>query len=240
MIKYQNNEIVKLLAIGAHPDDIDIAAGGTISKWVNDGVQIHYCIVSDGDAGSPDPNILASEAGKIRRLEQKKAAEKLGVKTVHFLGLPDGQIEPSLELRMKLAVLIRQIKPKIILTHAPIFNLNSIRFSHPDHLAVGQAVISAVFPDARNPNAFRGTELIKFKPHSVETVWMMGAPTPNTYEEITDFITIKIDAIQCHTSQLGDYGDVHQFFYSWGRELASDAGYCDDRLAEAFYVMDTR
>jgi LmbE family N-acetylglucosaminyl deacetylase len=236
----KKNKAISILAIVAHPDDVDITSGGSISKWVNEGVKIHYCIVSDGCAGLVDTNFEKNDEKYTRRREQEQAAAILGVKDVLFLGLPDGQIQPSLELRLRLAAIIRQLKPNKVITHAPIFNLKSIRYSHPDHLAVGQAVMAAVFPDARSPQAFMGTELPKLEPHSVDEVWMMGTTTPNTYIDITNFIKTKIDAILCHKSQLGDFGDVNDYFLTWGRELAVDAGYSDGLLAEAFYVMDTR
>lgn len=240
MTNYQEREIASILAIAAHPDDIDIVAGGTIKKWILDGEQIHYCVISDGDAGSPNRDIPANKTSKIRRLEQRKAAARLGAKEVHFLGFPDSRIQFSLDLRLKLARLIRQLKPRRILTHAPVFNFNSIRYSHPDHLAVGQAVLAAVFPDARNPHAFKETDLVMLQQHAVDEIWLMGMPESNTFVDITEQIDAKIEAVLCHTSQLGDFGDVRDFFYTWGRELASDAGFSEDLLAEAFFVMDTR
>jgi LmbE family N-acetylglucosaminyl deacetylase len=240
MISDQTKETASVLAIVAHPDDVDIVAGGTIAQWVLDGERIHYCIVSYGEAGSPSPDMPLGDTASIRRLEQERAATRLGVQAVHFLGLPDSQIQLSLDLRLLLARMIRQLRPQKIVTHAPLFNLRSIRFSHPDHLAVGQAALAAVFPDARNPHAFTETDLVNLEPHIVSEVWMMGAPTPNTYVDITKQIDVKIEAILCHTSQVGEFGDIRDFFYTWGRELASDAGFSDAQLAEAFYVMDTR
>ena len=156
------------------------------------------------------------------------------------MGFPDGKLIPSIDLRIELSTIIRKIKPQRILTHSPIFNFKSIRYSHPDHLAVGQAVLASVFPDARNPHAFRESNLVNFEPHTVESVWMMGTPEPNTYIDITTEINSKILAVACHTSQLSDFGDLKEFFHTWGQELAVDAGFSNGLLAESFYVMDTR
>lgn len=241
MSKEESVKKESILAIVAHPDDIDIVSGGTIRKWIQEGNDVHYCIVSDGDAGSPDPDMTASEIAILRRHEQNNAAEVLGVESVHFLGLPDGQLQPSLELRMQITQYIRIYKPNKILTHSPIYNLQSIRFSHPDHLAVGQAVIAAVFPDARNPHAFENVDYIKnLAPHSVDEIWLMGAPEHSVFIDISENINSKISAIKCHESQLGDYGDINDFFVTWGRELAIEAGYPDSKLAEAFFVINAR
>jgi LmbE family N-acetylglucosaminyl deacetylase len=236
----KKESLLTILAIVAHPDDVDVISGGTISKWVKEGAHVVYCVISDGIAGLIGTNMNNDEEKNIRRQEQKQAATILGVKNVIFLGQPDGQIMPSLDLRFKLATIIRQVKPNKVLTHSPVFNPKSIRYSHPDHLAVGQAVIAAVFPDARTPQAFMGTDLTSLEPHVVAEVWMMGMTVPNTYIDITSFINTKIEAVLMHKSQLSDYGDVSEYFYSWGRELATEAGHSDKSLAEAFYVMDTR
>lgn len=236
----QKRESQTILAIVAHPDDIDIVAGGTVARWIQDGNQVDYCIVTNGDAGSDELEASADAIANIRSREQEEAASVLGVASVHFLGHQDGRLNPTHELRIEIATLIRKLKPQWILTHSPVYNLKSIRFSHPDHLAVGQAVLAAVFPDARNPHAFKETQLSKLEPHQVEQVWLMGAPNPNKYVDMTLQIDVKIKAVSCHTSQLEGYGDLNDFFYSWGRELALDAGYEKGKLAEAFFLVDTR
>lgn len=233
------NSKLEILVIVAHPDDAEIVLGGSISKWISEGHTLYYCIVTDGDAGSPQLAETAASMASIRRNEQQAAAERLGVSSVLFLGYPDGQIECTLDLRRELADVIRRIRPDRIVTHSPDYNFQSIRFSHPDHLAVGRAVLAATFPDARNPHAFRNTALASLNPHIVQQVWMTGSTSPNHFVDITDHVRHKIDAVAYHESQLNDFGDLHTFFYDWARELAAAAGLPEGRLAEAFHVMDT-
>jgi len=78
------NKIV--LAVGAHPDDIDFVASGTIAKWVEEGATIYYLICTDGSRGSSDPKMTHKKLAAMRKKEQQVAAKILGVKDVFFLG----------------------------------------------------------------------------------------------------------------------------------------------------------
>jgi len=89
-------EITRILVITAHPDDVDFGAAGTIAQWTDSGIDVSYCIVTNGDAGGSDPSIRRAEMATLRQAEQTAAAKQVGVHDLHFLGYPDGQVEPPL------------------------------------------------------------------------------------------------------------------------------------------------
>src|SRR5262249_11041684 len=151
-----DSEIERILVIAAHPDDLDFGSAGTIARWTDAGIEVGYCIVTDGDAGGHDESGARAEVAPLRRAEQAAAAKQVGVEDVRFLGYPDGRVEPTLGLREDLARVIRQVRPDRVVCPTPERNYARIGVSHPDHRAVGSAALDAVYPDARNPFAFPG------------------------------------------------------------------------------------
>lgn len=93
----------KVLVVSAHPDDVDFGAAGSVAVWTDQGIEVEYCIVTDGSAGSADPAVEVAVLREIRQHEQRKAAAEVGVSEVHFLGYPDGALQVSLELRRDIA-----------------------------------------------------------------------------------------------------------------------------------------
>ncbi len=149
-----DSEISRVLAIAAHPDDLDFGAAGTIAAWTGAGIDVVYCIVTDGDAGGFDETFPRAEMAPLRRAEQIAAAKCVGVHDVRFLGYPDGWVEVGIGLRRDLARVIRQVRPDRVVCPSAERNYARVGASHPDHRAVGSAALDAVYPDARNPFAF--------------------------------------------------------------------------------------
>ena len=148
------------LVIVAHPDDVDFGAAGTVAIWTDAGTEVTYCLVTDGDAGGFDAATPRSAIVGIRQNEQRAAAKEVGVENLVFLGYPDGYLEVTLQLRLDLARVIRQVRPTRPVIQSPTRNLERIFASHPDHIAAGEAALCAVYPDARNefwyPNELAG------------------------------------------------------------------------------------
>ena len=147
-------DIARVLAITAHPDDVDFSAAGTIARWTDAGLEVTYCVVTDGDAGGVDEDLPRAEVPALRRAEQVAAAKCVGVHDVRFLGYPDGRVEATLDLRRDLARVIRQVRPDRVLCPSPERNYARLGDCNPAHGAVGAAALYAVYPDARNPFAF--------------------------------------------------------------------------------------
>ena len=143
------------MVVSAHPDDPEFGFGATVASLVDQGKTVVYVICTDGSQGGEDPTVPDQELTSTRYTEQRAAAALLGVTEVIFLGFRDGYLEANVELRRAISREIRRFKPDLVLTHSPLRAINiPIGASHPDHLAVGEATLAAVYPDARNPRAY--------------------------------------------------------------------------------------
>jgi LmbE family N-acetylglucosaminyl deacetylase len=234
-----DSEIRRILVVNAHPDDVDFSAAGTVAMWTDAGIDVTYCVVTDGDAGGYDESVPRAEIPALRRAEQTAAAKCVGVSDLRFLGYPDGRVEATLGLRRDLARVIRQVRPDRLLCPSPERNYLRMPASHPDHRAVGSAALDAVYPDARNPFAF--PELLAgegLAPWTVREVWMGGA-TPNHYVDVTGTFGRKVAALRAHESQTGPMEGLEDFLRGWLARNAEQAGWPEGRLAEAFQVMET-
>jgi LmbE family N-acetylglucosaminyl deacetylase len=196
----------KILVILAHPDDPEFFCGATLARWAGAGHEIHYFLLTYGDKGFDDENATTDQICAVRQAEQKAAAAIIGVKSVGFLGLGDGLLVPSVDLRREVVRVIRQKKPDILVTCDPTrLFAGDYSINHPDHRYTGQVVLDAVFPAAGNPFFF--PELIEneaLRPHSPKEVWVSLTDNPNVTLDITDTWEIKIRALKEHKSQIGD------------------------------------
>jgi LmbE family N-acetylglucosaminyl deacetylase len=230
----------RILVVTAHPDDVDFGAGGSVAAWTKAGSEVHYCVVTDGDAGGFDPAVPRDRIPGIRRAEQTAAAAVLGVTELSWLGYPDGRVEPTLELRKDLARVIRQVRPDRVVCPSPDRNYARIGASHPDHRAVGAATLDAVYPDARNPFAF--PELLSqegLRPWTVREVWISASPSPNRYVDVTGTFARKITALRAHESQTSHMENLEEFLRGWLTRAAAAGGLPEGRLAETFQVVET-
>jgi LmbE family N-acetylglucosaminyl deacetylase len=236
----------RVLVVAAHPDDVDFASAGTIATWTGEGLDVSYCIVTDGDAGGADPDVPRSAVAGIRRDEQRKAAATLGVTDVEFLGYPDGRLTVSVELRRDLTRVIRRRRPDRVMIPFPHRDLRNVYASHPDHQATGEAALCAIYPDARNP--FAHPELLAeegLEAHTVPEVWVVSLLNSadyraDRYVDITDTFDRKIAALRAHTSQTAHMTDLEERIRAWGSRQAQAAGLPAGRLAEGYLVLNTR
>jgi LmbE family N-acetylglucosaminyl deacetylase len=233
-------QISRILVIAAHPDDVDFGAAGTIARWTEAGIEVTYCVVTDGDAGGSDPSVSRGDMATLRRAEQTAAAKQVGVHDVRFLGYADGQVEATIGLRRDLARMIRQVRPDRVVCQSPERNYARAGTSHPDHRAVGSAALDAVYPDARNQFAF--PELLAdegLRPWAAREVWIAGSPTPNHYVDVTETFGRKVAALRAHESQVGGREGLEDMLRGWLARNAGQGGLPPGRLAEGFQVLDT-
>jgi LmbE family N-acetylglucosaminyl deacetylase len=236
----KDSEVQRILAVMAHPDDADFGAAGTIARWTDEGIEVTYCLVTDGDAGGFDRSVARTDIPEIRRTEQRNAAKAVGVEDVRFLGYPDGRLELTLDLRRDISRVIRQVRPQRVLTQSPERNWARIQASHPDHLTTGEAALRAIYPDARNPFAF--PELLadeSLEPWEVAEVWVMAHPAPNHHVDVTDTFDRKIAALRAHVSQTAHMDDLEIWLRERLGQIATEAGLPAGHLAEAFAVYST-
>lgn len=227
------NEPMRILVIAAHPDDIEFGAAGSVAKWVKEGAQVTYCLVTDGSAGSNDPNMDWNALVHIRQQEQCAAAEAVGVTDVRFLGYKDGTLEPTLELRRDLTRLIRQLKPYRVVVQDPTTTfVQHYYVNHPDHRAAGEAATYAVFPSACSRPIF--PELLDegLEPHEVAELWLDLTLNPDTFVDISETVEQKITALLHHQSQVDE--KAAEMVRKWSAENGEKHGV---QYAEQFKVM---
>jgi LmbE family N-acetylglucosaminyl deacetylase len=233
--------VARILMVVAHPDDIDFGSGGSVARWVAEGNTVDYCICTDGDAGGYDEAVGRTEMAELRRQEQRAAADVYGVSEIDWLGHPDGRLYVTHELRRDLARVIRQVRPDRVVTQSPTRNLRNMYGSHPDHTAAGEAVMCAVYPDARNP--FAHPELLAdegLEAWTVSETWVMSPGTEaDQYVDTTDVFDRKVAALQAHESQTAHFEDLRGRMWAWGRTQAKAADLGDDRVAEGYIVLET-
>jgi LmbE family N-acetylglucosaminyl deacetylase len=231
----------RVLVIQAHPDDVEFTSAGTIAKWVQEGAEVHYCSITSGDKGSPDPEISGHELATIRECEQRRACEVLGVRSVIFLGYQDATLVPDLALRRELTRVIRRVKPDVLMCQDPTMRYAGQRYiNHPDHIAAGEASLAAVFPSARDRKTF--PELLDegLEPHVTPEVYIYGAREADIWVDISSTIETKIAALKEHRSQVGDNANLVEMMYEWARETAGEHPHKPEdfgEYAESFKYM---
>ena len=193
-----SSEFDRVLVVGAHPDDAEFYAGGTLANFVIRGAQVHLAVCTTGGRGGwgmPDVT-------EVRQREQARAAAILGLANATNLGLPDGELEATEELQMPLVREIRQFRPEVVLGHDPrtLWTLvdDRVEFGHTDHRTAGQALLDAVYPRAANPSFYPETDLDPWCPREV---WLFDTVEQDLVVDVTDGWPKKLEALRAHASQ---------------------------------------
>lgn len=234
------SEPIRILVAMAHHDDIEFGIGGSVARWVAEGAEVTYVIITDGGAGSNEPGVLRADLVERRRLEQLAAAAAVGVRDVRFLGYKDGELIASMELRRELTRIIRAVKPYRVVLQDPttvFFGANYI--NHPDHRAAGEAVTYATFPSAESRPIF--AELLDegYEPHHVSEVYMTLSLLNTHFVDVTTTIELKLAALRAHVSQIGEGEAAEKGALGWVRERTAENGaLVEVAYAEMFRVMD--
>ena len=195
----------RVLLVAAHPDDPEFSSAGTVANWVSKGFEVVYVLVTSGDKGTPDHEMTRERLSSQREQEQLAAAAKAGVTNVQFLRFPDGELTTSLELRGAITRMIRTFRPYAVITHDPLALFHNNEFiNHPDHRAVGQSTVDAIYPTARDPLQFNEQIRGGLEPHKVKELYLWGSEIPNVIVDISETIESKIEALRCHVSQIGN------------------------------------
>jgi LmbE family N-acetylglucosaminyl deacetylase len=228
-------EIERAMAIYAHPDDAEVSSAGTVAKWTRAGVEVTYCLVTNGASGSSDPDMTRERLREVRRTEQQKAAEILGVRDVVFLDFEDGYLEPTLEVRRAVAREIRKGRPDVILTMDPTLRFGGDFYvNHPDHIAVGEVVARSINPDASTRLMFPELwQEERLEPHKPKALFLVDFGPAETVVDIGDVIELKLEALRAHRSQFVDF-DIERVVLDMARAAGRGSGYA---YAESFRVI---
>ncbi len=222
----------KVLAIFPHPDDAELAAGGTVALLTSEGVQVTYALATDGEMGAFDPSLTPQDVSKTRRAEQEEAARLLGVSQVMWLGFRDGFL-PDIEiLRKSMVGVIRQTRPDFVMTLDPWLPYEA----HPDHRTASLAAVEAC-TFASMPLYYAEDLRDGLLPWGVTGIAMAFSAKPNTYINVDHVWEKKIDACLCHRSQFPKpqwegmfYPLIQSKAMEWGQQAGST-------YAEAFKVL---
>ena len=184
---------VRVLAIGAHPDDIEFGCGATLAKWSAAGAEVHLLVLTDGAKGTWDPDADPIALAAARVAEQADAAARLGATAVHHAGYVDGELENGPDQRRAVSAVIRTTRPDVVLTHDPWKRYRL----HPDHRNAGFLVLDAVVA-ARDPHFFPEQGLA---PHRPDRLLLFEAEDVDHYEHVGETVAAKVDALLAHRSQ---------------------------------------
>jgi LmbE family N-acetylglucosaminyl deacetylase len=211
----------------AHPDDPELACGGTIALWTRTDA-VYYILISSGDKGTWIRTDSPYKIAALREQEAWRAARYLGVRKVIFMRRSDGDIACSDMLKLELAMLIRHLRPDTIVTHDPWR-----RQFHSDHRATGFAVIDAVMI-ARDWHFSPAMMEIGLRKHRARELLLTPTDTPTLFHDITLTLRRKIAATRKHKSQLTTLYRWEQRIIERARNEGISAGYA---YAEGFYWM---
>ncbi len=226
----------RALVVTPHPDDAEIACGGTVANWTSQGAEVYYVLCSDGGKGTEDPNMTPETLRGIRHQEQLDAAAVLGVKEVLALRYLDGELEDTQEFRGRIVKAIRTFRPDVVISPDP--HRRTFYF-HRDHRITGLVTQDAVFPYARDRLHFPEHEAEGLVPHKVGTMLFWGAEDSDTFIDISNSMDVKIEALKKHKSQIsGLSGDEStNWLRNWCKEVGEQEGY---QYAESFRKVEFR
>jgi LmbE family N-acetylglucosaminyl deacetylase len=223
--------------VGAHPDDIDYLAGGTVAKFAAAGAEIYYLILTGGGKGTDDPDLSAADLIATRRAEQQTAAKILGVTEVFFADFEDGQLENMPDLRQVIVRYIRQIKPDTVIGWDPAFyySVDHGFPNHRDHRIAGEATLDAAYPEARNQATYPELLSDGLEPHTVSRMLLLNLAEHNHAVDISGYMKQKISAMEAHSSQFVPADKA--MVIAWAESIGKISGHT---ASEGFKLLEIR
>lgn len=223
-----------IVAVAAHPDDIESWCGGTLARAIAGGAEARLLLVTSGDKGSADPRAEPTAVAGMREAEAKEAGRRLGLREVVFLRYRDGEVEDTHQLRGEIVAALRRWRPATVFTHDPE-HPEPPYLSHRDHRVVGRAVLDAIYPLARDPLAFPEHRDQGLGPHRVQRVWLFASAIADIAVDIAGSFDRKIDARLAHVSQTPDAAALP---VAWRERASRVGGGAGLPMAEAFTVLE--
>lgn len=226
-----------ILVIVAHPDDIEAHCAGTIARLINRGERVSYVLVTSGNRGSHDTTVPTEEIAARREEEQRAAARIIGVERVRFLRYDDSDLLFHLPaLRRDLTAVIREDRPRTIVTHDP-YPGNGSRDScaiYPDHTALGLMAFQAAYLCSPGPLFYPEQTAAGLAPHRVEMLYLIMSDRPDVFVDVEPVWERRMEALRQHASQGRDQPEMEEFFRRIASELGAKGGY---QVAEGFRML---
>ncbi len=227
------------LAIGAHPDDVEFGCGGLLAKWAADGCVVHHLVCTDGSKGTWNADVDVAALAARRQVEQREAARRIAgnrAGEVRFLGFVDGELDSGLEERGQVALVIRQLRPSVVLGHDPWKRYRL----HPDHRHAGLLACEGIVA-ARDPHFYK-EHLVPH--HRPDALLLWEADEPDHAEDVSAVVDLKLDALEAHVSQFestmkaGDDSELEEFRQRVQTRLAELGAPHDMAGAEVFKLIE--
>ena len=228
---------VDILAVGVHPDDVELSAAGTLLSHIDQGYTVGLLDLTRGELGSRG-------SGAIRTREANEAAIKLGAKFRENLDMPDGFMQYSQTNLLKVIRVLRRSKPKIVLA-------NALADRHPDHGRAAKLIVDACFYSGLikiETLEDNGDVQEKHRPDHVYHYIQDRNRAPDFVTDITGYLAKKMEVVRCYKSQFDDHlagefadqvktpisgADFMQFIEAKARNFGREAGF---DYAEGFEV----
>ncbi|WP_299051684.1 PIG-L deacetylase family protein [uncultured Nocardioides sp.] len=228
----------RALCVVAHPDDLEFGAAAAVARWTGQGKQVVYCMVTSGEAGIDA--LPPEECGPLREAEQVEAARLVGVREVEFLRMPDGVLEYGVDLRRRIAHVVRRHRPDVVVTANHRETWGGRTRNQADHVAVGRAVLDAV-GDAGNRWVHREQLVDGLAPWGgVREVWLFGSPEATHAVDTTGTLDAGVASLEAHRAYLDGLGwegfDAGEFLEGISRPTGQRLGVAH---AAAFEVVPT-
>ncbi|MFQ6109788.1 MAG: PIG-L deacetylase family protein [Candidatus Aminicenantales bacterium] len=224
-----------VLVITPHPDDAEFGAAGSVVNLVRQGKKVVYIVCTNGDKGTDSSECRPVKLASVREQEQLDAAKVLGVKEVVFLRQPDQSLEDTPEFRKEIVRYIRLYRPALVITADPYRRY----VWHRDHRIVGQVVLDAVFPYARDIWAYPDLLEEGLIPHRVKEVWLWAPEEKdiNFRVDISQSFALKVKALQCHKSQIKEpfASEMEKWLCQRAKDMAEGEEFI---LAEGFHRVE--
>lgn len=233
---YDDSPLKKVLCVVAHPDDMEYGGSAAVARWVERGAEVSYLLLTAGEAGIRDKD--PEEVGPLRTREQREACAAVGVEDLTVLDLPDGMLEHGLDLRKRIARVIRQVRPDTVVTlnwdEKARWGLNQA-----DHRAAGLATLDAI-RDADNPWVFRDLmDEEGLQAWGVLRLIVNGVEPDYAVELSEANLEAAVESLRCHRqylSALGDHPDPQDMISGMTADAGRAAG-VDHALGIKLYEL---
>jgi len=224
---------VDIMVITAHPDDAEFGVAGSVARWTREKKSVVYVVCTSGDKGTSDRTLRPEDLMRVREQEQQAAAELLGVREVVFLRYQDQTLEDTPAFRKHIVEILRNFRPYTVVSMDPYRRY----IWHRDHRILGQVVMDAVFPFARDHMAYPDLLDKGLEPHKVRELLFFGTEDINYHSDITTTFDHKLEALRCHVSQVRELGidNLGTWLRQRCRQMAKGSSF---ELAEAFHRIE--
>lgn len=225
----------KAMVIMAHPDEVEYFVGGTVAQWTDDSTEVVLLILTNGNKGSQDPDMSPERLVAIRQAEQRAAAKVLRAQQIVFFDEPDGELEPTVELRKRITAEVRRYRPEVVILPDPTGYFHHPTDSHHDLRPAGEVALAAVHVAAGSRMYHPELLAEGLEPHAVGEIWLASPSEPNHWVDITPQMARKVRALCCHSTQVPDPQVLDRQLRARNLAASSDG---HSVYHEAFRVVD--